>query len=210
MARYIGPVCRLCRREGVKLFLKGERCYTSKCALDRKNYAPGQHGQQQQRRKLSNYGVQLREKQKLRRIYGLNEQQFLNYFTKAASQKGATGENFLVLLERRLDNVIFRLGLATSRSAARQIVRHGHVTVDGQKVNIPSYQVRVGQVVSLKDKSKTKQYFVDMAENAKNKTAPKWLEADYEKVGGKVVSLPAREDIDTQVDELLVVEFYSK
>jgi len=209
VARYIGPVCRLCRREGVKLFLKGERCYTSKCALDRKNYAPGQHGQQQ-RRKLSNYGVQLREKQKLRRIYGLNEQQFLNYFTKAASQKGATGENFLVLLERRLDNVIFRLGLASSRSAARQIVRHGHVTVDGQKVNIPSYQVRVGQVVSLKDKSKTKQYFVDMAENAKNKTAPKWLEADYEKVGGKVVSLPAREDIDTQVDELLVVEFYSK
>lgn len=210
MARYIGPVCRLCRREGVKLFLKGERCYTSKCALDRKNYAPGQHGQQQQRRKLSNYGVQLREKQKLRRIYGLNEQQFLNYFTKAASQKGATGENFLVLLERRLDNVIFRLGLATSRSAARQIVRHGHVTVDGQKVNIPSYQVRVGQVVSLKDKSKAKQYFVDMAENAKSKPAPKWLEADYEKVGGKVVSLPAREDIDTQVDELLVVEFYSK
>ena len=209
MARYIGPVCRLCRREGVKLFLKGERCYTPKCALEKKNYAPGQHGQQQ-RRKLSNYGVQLREKQKLRRIYGLNEQQFLNYFTKAASQKGATGENFLVLLERRLDNVIFRLGLATSRSAARQIVRHGHVTVDGQKVNIPSYQVRVGQVVSLKDKSKTKQYFVDMAENAKNKTAPKWLEADYEKVGGKVVSLPAREDIDTQVDELLVVEFYSK
>ncbi len=209
MARYIGPVCRLCRREGVKLFLKGERCYTPKCALEKKNYAPGQHGQQQ-RRKLSNYGVQLREKQKLRRIYGLNEQQFLNYFTKAASQKGATGENFLVLLERRLDNVIFRLGLASSRSAARQIVRHGHVTVDGQKVNIPSYQVRVGQVVSLKDKSKTKQYFVDMAENAKNKTAPKWLEADYEKVGGKVVSLPAREDIDTQVDELLVVEFYSK
>ena len=209
MARYIGPVCRLCRREGVKLFLKGERCYTPKCSLEKKNYAPGQHGQQQ-RRKLSNYGVQLREKQKLRRIYGLNEQQFLNYFTKAASQKGATGENFLVLLERRLDNVIFRLGLANSRSAARQIVRHGHVTVDGQKVNIPSYQVRVGQVVSLKDKSKAKQYFVDMAENAKNKTAPKWLEADYEKVGGKVVSLPAREDIDTQVDELLVVEFYSK
>ncbi len=209
MARYIGPVCRLCRREGVKLFLKGERCYTPKCALEKKNYAPGQHGQQQ-RRKLSNYGVQLREKQKLRRIYGLNEQQFLNYFTKAASQKGATGENFLVLLERRLDNVIFRLGLASSRSAARQIVRHGHVTVDGQKVNIPSYQVRVGQVVSLKEKSKAKQYFVDMAENAKNKTAPKWLEADYEKVGGKVVSLPAREDIDTQVDELLVVEFYSK
>ena len=209
MARYIGPVCRLCRREGVKLFLKGERCYTPKCALEKKNYAPGQHGQQQ-RRKLSNYGVQLREKQKLRRIYGLNEQQFLNYFTKAASQKGATGENFLVLLERRLDNVIFRLGLASSRSAARQIVRHGHVTVDGQKVNIPSYQVRVGQIVSLKDKSKAKQYFVDMAENAKNKTAPKWLEADYEKVGGKVVSLPAREDIDTQVDELLVVEFYSK
>jgi len=209
VARYIGPVCRLCRREGVKLFLKGERCYTPKCALEKKNYAPGQHGQQQ-RRKLSNYGVQLREKQKLRRIYGLNEQQFLNYFTKAASQKGATGENFLVLLERRLDNVIFRLGLASSRSTARQIVRHGHVTVDGQKVNIPSYQVRVGQVVSLKEKSKAKQYFVDMAENAKNKTAPKWLEADYEKVGGKVVSLPAREDIDTQVDELLVVEFYSK
>ena len=208
MARYIGPVCRLCRREGVKLLLKGDRCST-KCALDKKNYAPGQHGQQQ-RRKLSNYGVQLREKQKLRRIYGLNEQQFLNYFTKAASQKGATGENFLVLLERRLDNVIFRLGLASSRSTARQIVRHGHVTVDGQKVNIPSYQVRVGQVVSLKEKSKAKQYFVDMAENAKNKTAPKWLEADYEKVGGKVVSLPAREDIDTQVDELLVVEFYSK
>ena len=209
MARYIGPVCRLCRREGVKLFLKGERCYTPKCALEKKNYAPGQHGQQQ-RRKLSNYGVQLREKQKLRRIYGLNEQQFLNYFTKAASQKGATGENFLVLLERRLDNVIFRLGLASSRSAARQIVRHGHVTVDGQKVDIPSYQVRVGQVVSLKEKSKAKQYFAELAESAKNKTAPKWLEADYEKVGGKVVSLPAREDIDTQVDELLVVEFYSK
>ena len=216
MARYVGPVCRICRREGVKMYLKGDRCFAkndkgeSKCSFDSRAYVPGQHGQQQQRKKLSNYGIQLREKQKLRRIYGLTEQQFRNCFEKATLQKGASGENVLVLLERRLDNVIFRLGLAESRNEARQIVRHGHVLVDGKKVDIPSYLVKVGQVVSIREKSKTNKLFADLVEEAKNKKAPVWIEADYEKVQGRIIGLPAREDIDTQVDELLVVEFYSK
>jgi ribosomal protein S4, bacterial/organelle type len=208
VARYVGPVCRLCRRQGTKLFLKGERCFTTKCGLEKRNYAPGQHGQQ--RKKLSNYGVQLREKQKLRRIYGLNEQQFRNYFTKAVAQKGVSGDNFLRLLERRLDNVIFRLGLTSSRSQARQLVRHGHVIVNGHKVNIPSYSITIGETVTVREKSKGKPFLQEAVETAKNKRVPTWLEMDYDKVQGKVVSFPAREDIDTQVDELLVVEFYSR
>lgn len=208
MARYVGPVCRLCRREGSKLFLKGERCYTAKCAIEKRNYPPGQHGQQ--RKKLSNYGVQLREKQKLRRIYGLNEQQFRNYYRKAELQKGAPGENFLRLLERRLDNIIYRLGFCESRSEARQFVRHGHVVVDNRKVNIPSYLIKVGENVTVKGKSKTKPFVQENVEAGKGRKAPSWLEVDYENVVGKVVALPAREDIDTQVDEQLVVEFYSK
>lgn len=208
MARYVGPVCRLCRRQGSKLFLKGERCFTTKCALEKRNYPPGQHGQQ--RKKISNYGVQLREKQKLRRIYGLNEQQFRNYFSKAVAQRGVSGDNFLRLLERRLDNVVFRLGLTDSRSQARQLVRHGHVIVNGHKVNIPSYSIAIGETVAVKEKTKGKAFLQDAVETAKNKKVPVWLEMDYDKVQGKVVSFPAREDIDTQVDELLVVEFYSR
>lgn len=209
MAKYVGPVCRICRREGVKMYVKGDRCFTAKCAIEKRNHIPGQHGQQQ-RKKLSNYGVQLREKQKLRRIYGLTEKQFRNCFDKASLQKGASGENFLILLERRLDNVIFRLGLADSRKEARQIVRHGHITVDGKKVDIPSYLIKVGQVVAVREKSKTSPLFVELLESAKNKKAPAWIEADYEKIQGRIIGLPAREDIDTQVDELLIVEFYSK
>ncbi len=208
MARYVGPVCRLCRRQGTKLFLKGERCYTTKCALEKRNYAPGQHGQQ--RKKLSNYGVQLREKQKLRRIYGLNEQQFRNYFHQAVNEGGVAGENFLRILERRLDNVIFRLGLASSRSQARQVVRHGHVTVNGRKVNIPSYLTKIGEVISVKQKSAAKPFMQDSIETAKSKKVPAWLEMDYDNIKGKIVSMPTRDDIDSQVDELLVVEFYSR
>ncbi len=208
MARYVGPVCRLCRRQGSKLFLKGERCFTAKCALERRNYAPGQHGQQ--RKKLSNYGVQLREKQKLRRIYGLNEQQFRNYFHKAIKQRGVSGDNFLRLLERRLDNVVYRLGLTQSRSQARQLVRHGHVSINGHKVNIPSYSISIGETVAVKEKSKNKPFLQDAVESAKSKKVPSWLEMDYDRVQGKIVSLPVREDIDTEVDELLVVEFYSR
>lgn len=208
MARYVGPVCRLCRRNGAKLFLKGDRCYTVKCALEKRNYAPGQHGQQ--RKKLSNYGVQLREKQKLRRIYGLNERQFRNYFHMAAREEGVTGDNFLRILERRLDNVIFRMGIAASRSQARQLVRHGHVRVNGRKVNIPSFLVKPDEMISLKETTASKPFIVDALEQAKNKKAPAWLEVNYEKIEAKVVSLPAREDIDSQIDELLVVEHYSR
>lgn len=208
MARYTGPQCRLCRREGIKLYLKGDRCYTSKCAIDRRPYAPGAHGQA--RRKISEYGLQLREKQKARRIYGVLETQFRNYFERAERQPGITGENLLRLLERRLDNVVYRLGLAASRMEARQLVRHGHFTVNGRKVNIPSYLVRVGDVIAVREKSKDSPRIKELMERAADRTPPPWLEYDENQAQGRVVALPTRDQIDTPVQEHLIVELYSR
>lgn len=206
MARYTGPTCKLCRREGVKLYLKGDRCYSEKCAVARRAYAPGQHGQN--RKKLTNYGLQLREKQKARRIYGILEAQFRKYYEEADRQKGITGENLLRLLEMRLDNVVFRLGFANSRVEARQLVRHSHFTVNGKKVNIPSYEVKVGDVIAVTEKSRNSDKFKAIAEVATN--VPKWLTVDKDKMEGQIVALPQREDIDIPVNETLIVELYSK
>ncbi len=209
MARYIGPSCRLCRREGEKLFLKGERCYTTKCAIERRLYAPGQHGQQR-RKKLSEYGIQLREKQKAKRFYGVLESQFRKYFQMALKRKGVTGENLLSILESRLDNVIYRMGLASSRAEARQLVRHGHFNVNGKRVDIPSYLTKPGDIIGIQERSKESPKIKDLVENAARRTIPKWLEFDAENQVGRVVSLPAREDIDLPVREHLIVELYSK
>jgi small subunit ribosomal protein S4 len=208
MARYRGAVCRICRREGEKLYLKGERCYTDKCAIERRPYPPGEHGQG--RNKQSGYGVQLREKQKVRRLYGILENQYRNYFEKAEKMPGVTGENFLQILERRLDNVVFRLGFATSRNEARQFVLHGHILVNGRKVNIPSYQVDVDDVISVKEESLKTTRFKEVLEFNAEITVPKWLSVDMEKGEGKVLALPDREDIDYPVEEHLIVEFYSR
>lgn len=208
MAKYTGAVCRLCRREGAKLYLKGDRCYTDKCAIDRRAYAPGQHGQM--RKKMSEYGIQLREKQKARRIYGILESQFRRYFEEADRQKGITGDNLLRILERRLDNIVYRLGFASSRVEARQLVLHGHFTVDGKKVNIPSYLVKVGQEIAVKDKSKASLKFKELAEAAAHKSPPAWLEADKENLTGRVIALPSREEIDSPIEEHLIVELYSR
>jgi len=208
MARYTGASCRLCRREGEKLFLKGERCYTNKCAVSRRTYAPGQHGQS--RKKQSEYGLQLREKQKARRFYGILESQFRKYFEMATKRKGVTGENLLQILESRLDNVVYRLGLATSRPEARQLVRHGHFSVNGKKVNIPSYLLEPGDVIAVRDKFKDSPKLKEILDIAGGKTVPKWLEFDAENLVGKVVTLPAREDIDLPISEHLIVELYSK
>lgn len=208
MARYKGPVCRLCRREGTKLYLKGDRCYSDKCAVDRRTYAPGQHGQS--RKKLSEYGLQLREKQKARRFYGVLEKQFRNYFVKADRQKGVTGDNLLRLLERRLDNVVYRMGFASSRPEARQLVKHSHFTVNGKKVNIPSYQVRVGEEIAVHEGSLSSEKFKELAELAAHKTPPAWLEVDAQNLKGRVVALPNREDIDLPLEEHLIVELYSR
>ncbi len=207
MARYTGPSCRLCRREGEKLYLKGDRCYTDKCALTKRSYAPGQHGTS--RKKLSNYGLQLREKQKAKRYYGLLESQFRKYFEMADRKTGITGENLLSILESRLDNVVFRLGFASSRKEARQLVQHGHFTINGKKVDIPSYLVSVGEVITIKEKSKASNKFKELSEGLKG-TAPQWLTVDVEKLEGKVVSLPSRDDIDLPIAENLIVELYSK
>ena len=209
MARYTGPVCRLCRREGQKLFLKGERCYTKKCSVDRRTYAPGQHGQGRQR-KQSEYGIQLREKQKLRRAYGVLESQFRKYYEMAANMRGATGENMLSLLERRLDNVVYRLGLAESRPMARQMVNHGHILVDGKKVDIASYLVKPGQVITVKERSRDMQNLKDLREQGASKPIPKWLELNADGLTGKIVAMPQRDDIDLTVEEHLIVEFYSR
>lgn len=206
MARYTGPSCKLCRREGVKLYLKGDRCYTDKCAIARRAYAPGQHGQG--RKKVTNYGLQLREKQKAKRIYGLLETQFRKTYAEAERQKGITGENLLRILEMRIDNIVYRLGFASSRSEARQLVRHGHFTVNGKKVNIPSYQVRVNDIIAVKEKSMQDEKFKALAEVATN--VPKFLTVDKDKMEGQVVALPQREDIDIPVNETLIVELYSK
>ena len=206
MARYTGPSCRLCRREGQKLFLKGERCYSSKCALERRAYAPGQHGQN--RKKASNYGLQLREKQKAKRFYGLQETQFKNYFEKAASKSGMTGENLLIMLETRLDNTVFRMGFASSRKEARQLVMHGHFTVNGKKVDIPSAEVKAGDVIAVKAKSTSSPKFKEIKEMTIS--TPEWVSIDVNKLEGKVLSVPTRAQIDTPVAEHLIVELYSK
>ncbi|AEF93143.1 ribosomal protein S4 [Desulfotomaculum nigrificans CO-1-SRB] len=208
MARYTGPHCRLCRREGLKLYLKGDRCYTGKCAVDRRSYAPGQHGQD--RKKISEYGIQLREKQKARRIYGVLEKPFRNYFERAERQPGITGENLLRLLERRLDNVIYRLGLGASRVEARQLVRHGHFTVNGRKVNIPSYQVRVGDEIAVREKSKESPRIKELMERAAERTPVAWLEYDANEAKARVVALPTRDQIDVPVQDHLIVELYSR
>ncbi len=206
MARYTGPSCRLCRREGMKLYLKGERCYTDKCAVSRRGSVPGQHGNR--RSKLSNYGIQLREKQKVKRYYGVLETQFRNYYSMAEKQSGITGDNFLRILERRLDNVVYRLGFAASRKEGRQLVRHGHFTLNGHKANIPSMLVRPGDIISVKEKSKKSSKIKELRE--KSVTVPQWLEADIEKLEGKVVAMPVREDIELPIEEHLIVELYSR
>ena len=207
MARYIGPVCRLCRREGMKLFLKGERCYTEKCAIEKRNFAPGQHGKTR-KQKLAGYGVQLREKQKVKRIYGVLEDQFRRYFEQAERTRGITGETLLQLLERRFDNVIYRLGLATSRPQARQLVRHGHFLINGKKVDIPSYSLRAGDVVTVKAASEKNATIVHAMEEVKGRGVPAWL--TFDGASGKVMSLPTREQINLPVQEQLIVELYSK
>lgn len=206
MARYTGPSCRLCRREGQKLFLKGERCYSVKCALERRASVPGQHGLS--RRKLSNYGLQLREKQKAKRFYGLQETQFYRYYEKAVKKAGITGENMLIMLESRLDNVVFRMGFASSRKEARQLVMHGHFTLNGKKVDIPSLQVKAGDVVAVKAKSADSPKFREIKEMTIS--TPAWITIDTAKLEGKVLQLPSRDMIDTPVAEHLIVELYSK
>lgn len=208
MARYRESACRLCRREGLKLFLKGDRCYSEKCAFERRGYAPGEHGQM--RRKFSDYGVQLREKQKLRRMYGLLERQFRGYFDRADRRKGITGTNLLVGLERRLDNMVFRMGFANSRTEARQLVRHNHFLVGGKPVNIPSYQVKVGDEVQVREGSRNVQRIAEATETVARRGVPQWLELDRTNFRAVVKTLPAREDLTMPVKEQLVVELYSK
>ena len=206
MARYTGPSCRICRREGQKLYLKVDRCYSDKCTLNRRQTAPGQHGAK--RTKLSGYGTQLREKQKVKKYYGLLEGQFRTIYEKAEKMKGIAGENLLQLLELRLDNVVYRLGFANSRKEARQLVVHGHFTLNGHKADIPSMTLEVGDVIALKDKSKSSDKFKQLAEVAK--TAPGWLEVNFEKMEGKLTALPVRNDIDLPIEEHLIVELYSR
>ena len=208
MARYTKSACRLCRRENLKLFLKGERCYTEKCAVDRRNYAPGQHGQS--RRKFSDYGAQLREKQKVKRLYGLLESQFRNTFKEADRQKGITGEVLLFLLERRLDNAVYRLGFANSRNEARQLVRHSHFSVNQSKVNIPSYLVKPGDVIEVREKSKKVVRIQEALEGVARRGVPQWLELDKDQMKGSVKSMPTREEITIPIQEKLIVELYSK
>ena len=208
MARYTESVCRLCRRGNLKLFLKGERCYTDKCAIERRNYPPGQHGQG--RPKFSEYSIQLREKQKVKRMYGLLEKQFRRTFAEASRTKGITGETLLVLLERRLDNVAYRLGFATSRAEARTLVRHGHVLVNGKKVNIPSYTVRAGDVVSVKEPSRQLGRVQSAMEGAQRRGVPDWAEVDRDTCSGKIKILPTRSDVTMPINEKLIVELYSK
>lgn len=208
MARYTESVCRICRREGQKLFLKGDRCYTDKCAVTRRAYAPGQHGQS--RRKLSEYGTQLREKQKVRRAYGILEGQFAHYFEMASKREGVTGENLLSIVESRLDNVVYKLGLAVSRPEARQLVSHAHFTVNGKKVNIPSYLVKPGDVIAVREKSRTSAKFDAILASTESRIVPKWLDMNRDTMEGRVVALAEREDIDLPIEEHLIVEFYNK
>jgi len=209
MAKYKGAVCRLCRREGIRLYLKGERCYTEKCAIERRGYVPGEHGRDR-RAKETPYGRQLREKQKARRVYGILEQQFRNYFEKAERKKGVTGEILLQLLETRLDNVVYRLGLVTSRPAARQLVRHGHIEVNGRPVNIPSYQLKVGDVVRVREKSRNLTVVKTSVENRRRTEMQSWLDFDEKKFEGRLNQIPSRENIPVPIQEQLIVELYSK
>lgn len=210
MARYRGPVCRLCRREGVRLYLKGERCLSAKCAIERRAYPPGARGQARSRRRISDYGLQLREKQKLRRTYGVLERQFRRYFAEAAHTPGVTGELLLQLLERRLDNVVWRLGLASSRAQARELIVHRHFTVNDAVVDIPSYQLRPGDTVSARESSRTIAPIVAAVAAAGGRRLPAWLQTSADAMRGTVAALPARDEIDTQVQEELVVEYYSR
>lgn len=207
MSRYTGPVCRLCRREGTKLYLKGDRCYTDKCSVGRRAYPPGQHGQG--RKKASEYGTQLREKQKLRRIFGVHEAQFARYFDMAERRRGITGENLLAVLETRLDNVVYRLGLADSRPQARQLVRHGHFAVNGKKVSIPSYEVRPGDEISVRASSRNMEHFKAIVDAAAV-SSPAWLAVGDDRLSGRILSVPTRDQIDLEVQEHLIVELYSK
>jgi small subunit ribosomal protein S4 len=209
LARYNGPVCRLCRRENLKLFLKGDRCYTDKCAFERRSYAPGQHGQRRGG-KISDYGIQLREKQKLKRIYGVLERQFRRYYSKAERQKGITGTNLLILLERRLDNIVYRMGFASSRDQARQLARHSHFTVGGRKVNIPSYPVKVGEVIEVREKSRKIPFIVEAMETVVRREIPPWLEVDPDNFRGLIKAFPNREELTMPINEQLIVELYSK
>jgi small subunit ribosomal protein S4 len=208
VARNLGPVCRLCRREGLKLFLKGERCYTDKCAIERRNYPPGAHGQA--RTRFSEFSIRLREKQKVKRIYGLLEKQFAGYFAMAERMPGITGENLLVLLERRLDNVVYRLGFASSLAQARQLVRHGHVEVDGKPVTIPSYLLGVNQVVSIGEKSRQKKVVVEAIELAQRRGVAPWILLEREQFRGTLKAFPARADLTMPISEKLIVEHYSR
>jgi small subunit ribosomal protein S4 len=208
LARYTESVCRLCRRENLKLFLKGERCYTDKCAIERRNYPPGQHGQG--RPKFSEYSIQLREKQKVKRMYGLLENQFRRTFARASREKGITGEALLVLLERRLDNVTYRLGFASSRAEARLLVRHGHILVNGKRVNVPSYSVRVGDVVSVQEQSRQMARVLTAFEGAQRRGVPEWAELDRDAFSGRIKLMPSRSDITMPINEKLIVELYSK
>ena len=208
MARYTGPVCRLCRREGTKLFLKGDRCVSGKCALDRRSTAPGQHGAAN--KKMREYGLQMREKQKTRRYYGVLEKQFVNYFEEADRKEGMTGENLICLLERRIDNVVYRMGFAASHKEARQLVLHGHFTLNGKKVNIPSLINKAGDVIAVKEASRESVKFKALAEAAATANAPKWLEVKADAMTATVLNLPAREDVDFDFNEQLIVELYSK
>ena len=210
MARYTGPSCRLCRREGCKLHLKGERCNSDKCSLNRRAQAPGQHGAVNNRRRVKEYSLQLREKQKAKRYYGILEKQFKNYFEKADRKEGQTGENLLTMIERRLDNVVYRMGMAESRKEARQLVLHGHFTVNGKKVNIPSYEVSKGDVVALKENSRKLGKFKMLIEDINARTIPAWMDVDKENIVATIKELPKREDIDFPFEEHLIVELYSK
>lgn len=208
MARYTGSACRICRREGTKLFLKGDRCYADKCGFERRAYPPGQHGQR--RGKTSDYGIQLREKQKVKRTYGLLEKQFRSYFHQAERQKGITGSNLLILLERRMDNIVYRLGFASSRNQARQLVRHNHFKVNGRKVNIPSYLVKPGDEITVREKSRKVTVILESMETVARRGVPEWLEMDKDNFQGSVKVYPAREDLTMPMQEQLIVELYSK
>ena len=208
MARYTGPVCRLCRREGMKLYLKGERCFKPSCAIEKRNFIPGEHGRDRRPKKVVGYGLQLREKQKVKRLYGVLENQFHLYFERAVRQKGVTGENLLSQLERRLDNVVLRLGLAGSHAQARQFVRHGHIHVNDRKVNVPSFLVRVGDEVAIREKSRKNIQILSALEV--NRGLPSWLELNQESLSGKVLALPKRKDITMPIEEHMIVELYSK
>jgi len=208
LSRYTGPRCKICRREGTKLFLKGERCFTDRCALDRRNYGPGEHGQR--RARISEYRVQLREKQKVRFNYGASETQFKRYYEIAKRKEGITGENLLLLLERRLDNIVYRMGFASSRPEARQLIGHGHIAVNGRKTDIPSFMVKEGDEIEVREKGKKIEFVKTALENAEQRGIPEWLEVDKDGMKGKVRTLPERDDLPMEVDETLIVEFYSK